>query len=292
MRQASVLSCVKHGIGDEITLVGTLVAALLQAGHYVKIVTHHPLLYHHERIEVETWKVSSPLQYLEDSCDIKVCFDNPSVVILPLQFDVTPAVLEECRRLGYVLTGAMTGPNGVIEGGFYEFAGRIISMLGLIPAVPPWPFLARSSGEYALLNPFGNDSLEKGMPPDLAWSVLEGLLEAYPQRSFTLPLLNKMPSPPPRLCRCSNLLIEWFDHGSPSLLDRYLRAARVITSEGGGYHIAKAAGIPALLVTSRRWYAKTRLVLPPGPSDILLFEHDDYDDRELLHSIRCWLDQD
>ena len=291
MQQASVLSCVKHGIGDEITYVGSLVSALLQDGYRIKIVTHHPILYQHDRIHVASWNVTDPLEDVTDDGELRVCFDNPGAGSLPLQFDVTPTVVEKCRRLGYTLIGRMTRPGGVVEGGAYEFASRVNASLGLGMAEPPWLFLRRPCSGYVLLNPFGNDSLSKGMSPELAWPVLRGVLKANPHRPFTLPLLTKMPLPPPNLSSHSNLKIEWFEHGDPALLERYLRAASVITAEGGGYHLAKAAGIPALLVTSRQWHLRTRLVLPPGPSEMLLFEQDSDVVPEVLRAVRTWIDR-
>jgi hypothetical protein len=291
MQQATILSCVKHGIGDEITLVGTLVAALLQAGYRIRLITHHPLLYCHENILVEPWGLCNPVDVIPDIGDIRVCFENLGSVTLPPQFDVTPLVLEQSRRLGYSLIRNIGIFNAAQCDGGYEFAARITSSTGLDLATPPWPFLQRPCDGYHLLNPFGNDSIKKGMPPSLAWQVVEGILKSHGHLSFGLPLLTQMPLPPPTVSDHNNLKIEWFEHGDPELLERYLRAASVITAEGGGYHIAKAANIPALMVTSSQWFTQTRSALPPGPANILLFEEDSPNSTILLKGIRGWLDE-
>lgn len=293
MQQATVLSCVKHGIGDEITLVGSLIAALLRRGFRVRLTTHHPLLYRHERIEVAAWTASNPLQNVLDDGDVRVCFDNPAAVTLPLQFDVTTAVRERCRILGYLMIAGMANlASKTHAAAFYDFAGAIIDSLGLELSATPWPFLQRPRGRRILLNPFGNDLLQKGMPPGLAWSVLERILESHAHLSFSLPLLNKMPQPPPTISNRPNLQVERFEHGDPALLERYLTAAGVITAEGGGYHLAKAADIPALLVTSRQWHSQTRLVLPPGPTELVLFEQHNPAPKQVILAIRRWLDRD
>lgn len=293
MLHATVLSCVKHGIGDEITLVGSLIAALIRRGFRVRLTTHHPLLYRHEKIEVAAWTASNPMQNVQDAGDVRVCFDNPAAVTLPLQFDVTPAVRERCRALGYLMIAGMANQASKNHAAtFYDFAGAIIDSLGLELGTTPWPFLQRPRGRSILLNPFGNDHLQKGMPRGLAWNVLERILESHAHLSFLLPLLDKMPQPPPTISNHPNVQIERFEHGDPALLERYLTAAGVITAEGGGYHLAKAANIPALLVTSRQWYAQTRLVLPPGPHELVLFEQDNPESTQVIHVIRRWLDRD
>ena len=49
----------------------------------------------------------------------------------------------------------------------------------------------------------------------------------------------------------------------------------MVTAEGGGYHIAHGAGVPALLVTPATWFAHVRgFALPPSAYNLLLFNYE------------------
>lgn len=284
---ACIVVCIKHGIGDELTVIGALVSSILKEGGTVKVVTHHPALYSHPNMMVQDWR-NVPLDpYIPEPCDLGVCVISLHNTGLPLDFDRTPLAKQPCLDWGYHLLdgdGRDTGLN--FENG-YEYSRFVLAQFGLRYFEPPNPFLARHLGNAVVLVPFGCGDLAKGMAPEWGWSVVNMVGEALPEEKFVMPMIESMPEPSCRLP--VNIVLERRKYGDPELLRIHLRAKSMVVAEGGGYHIARAANIPALLVTSRDWLARVQHALPPNPRSMLLFDYQRPDIADLAEGIVWWL---
>jgi hypothetical protein len=279
---------VKHGLGDELTLVGPVVAAGLRAGWDIEIWTHHPVLYSHRATSVHGWAdVGVEVDFCPPASDVGLCYHS-YVQRLPLAFDRSPRVLPACQKRGWLLLdGDGRSLNREFDNG-YDYSRWVIAELGLDWPSPPWEFLHVRDAGYVLVNPWGFGEVEKGLPPGSAWLAVESLARRNPWLHWKVARLESTPAWPEVRARPGNLSIDVFDYGASGLLGQYLSARAIITSEGGGYHLAVAAGIPALLVTSCEWHEQVKHALPPLPRDTALFSWRELDLVALVSRISDW----
>ena len=286
---AQIVVCMKHGLGDELTVIGPLVASLLSDGWAVDLVTHHPILYSSPKLGVWDWQ-SIPFEiYKPKPCDLGICVVSRPGTELPLEFDRTPLVREACLAKGYLLLDGDGRDSGRDFENGYDYSRFILTQLGLKHRPPPWPFLDRIRGKEIVLVPFGGFDLAKGMVPELAWSVVRMVGASLPQEIFVMPMIEAMPPPPDPRHLPDNVALVRRQYGDSELLRIHLRAKCMVTAEGGGYHIARAADIPALLVTSTDWFAQVQHAIPPPPRAILLFDNRRPEAGDIAEGITRWI---
>jgi hypothetical protein len=286
---AEIVVCLKQGIGDELTVIGPLVGSLLTDGWTVGVVTHHPLLYSNPNLDVRDWRNAPHEFYRPMPCDLGACLVSRPGFGLPLEFDRTPLARETCLAQGYKLLDGDGRDSGRDFENGYDYSRFVLTQLGLNYYPPPWPFLDRNKGDKIVLVPFGHGDLAKGMAPDLAWSVVQRVGESLPCESFVMPMIETMPCPPQPLRLPDNVALERRPYGDPDLMRIHLRAKCMVTAEGGGYHIARAADIPALLVISTEWLAKVHHAIPPEPRSIIPFDHQRPDAAEIAERVTRWI---
>jgi len=156
----------------------------------------------------------------------------------------------------------------------YVYSEHVLNKLGLEQAVPPWDFLPRRQTNKVLLNLIGKGDVCKGLPPSVVWEVIGRLAKKLPSVLFLVVYLldEGQPEPPAWISAMTNLQIETAHFGSVKVTELYCGARLVVTSEGGGYHMAYGVGTPALLVTSEQWFAVVReYALPPIQHETVLF---------------------
>jgi hypothetical protein len=198
--------------------------------------------------------------------------------------------MKACVTRGYLaLDGDGRDAGRDFESG-HAYAEFMVSELGLDPSPPPWPFLSRHVGDEVLLNPLGFGEVGKGLPLSAAHLFAREVALSFPDHVFIFPTIDSIgrdrdlvvPAP-------SNLRVPRFDYGEPALLYRYLSARCIVTAEGGGYHIARAASVPALLVASCQWLTQVAHALPPPPHDRVVFDKDHLDLPAILGEVSEWL---
>ena len=286
---AEIVVCLKHGIGDELTIIGPLVASLLTDGWTVEVVTHHPFLYSNPRLGVRDWRGIPSDLYRPAPCDLGICVVSRPGSRLPLEFDRTPLAREPCLAQGYrLLDGDGRDLGHDFENG-YDYSRFVLTQLGLKLYPPPWPFLERIIGDEIVLVPFGRGDLVKGMAPELAWDVVRMVCESLPDETFVMPMIDTMPAPHNSMTLPDNLTLERRPYGDPELLRIHLRAKCMVTAEGGGYHIARAVDIPVLLVTSTDWLAQVKHAIPAPPRAEHLFDRQRPDAAEISNGITRWI---
>jgi hypothetical protein len=111
--------------------------------------------------------------------------------------------------------------------------------------------------------------------------------DSLPYENFVMPMVETMPEPSCQIP--GNVVLVRRKYGDPELFRMHLLAKSMVVAEGGGYHIARAANIPALLVTSMDWLARVQHALPPPPRAMLLFDHLSPDAANLADGIIRWL---
>lgn len=272
--RAALIFCNKHGIGDELSLAGPIVSALLRSAFHVCIWTHHSSLYQHPAVEVHDWCRESRSTFEAPPCDLGLCVFSRIPGVLPIEYDRTPVVAPICERNGWRMLDGDGRSDGHDFATLYHYSTWVVQGIGLRSPAPPWDFLPSRQSEHVLINPFGWGDSEKGLPHEFGWEVVRMIADGLPSVQFLVVRLPCHPLPswgthPP------NLRVDNAAYGDSSATEAYCTACLVVTAEGGGYHIAHGAGVPALLVTSAKWFAYVReFALPPSSRNFLLFDYE------------------
>jgi hypothetical protein len=286
---------VNHGLGDELALVGPLLSALLKSGASITVWTFHPCLYSHASISTRNW-LDEPIRTFEPpQCDLGLYLASSRPSHLPLRFDRTSLVVHSCKQAGWTRMTGDGSERGLSFASAYHYAAWLSETLGLDPCRPPWSFLPIHTSASVLLNLSGKGDFRKGVPPPLVWTVIESVVSTLSRTAFTVVSLTDegQDGPPFLATRYPNLQIEEVTFGSDLATRRYCEAGLIVSSEGGGYHMAYGAGIKALLVTSSQWFAHVKeYALPPIEHYTLLHDEgrpNDVDPVVIASGICDWI---
>lgn len=261
---AVIVAAYQWGIGDELAHLGYLINRLIEGDWGVTIYTFHEHLYRHPRIEAQRWPEAVDEGWTPPAATLGVCVyaKTPN---LPLEFDRSPLVAGPCKEAGWVMLDEhMSGLESERQGS-YDFGRALAVKCGVGAAPPPFHFLGREAHDDILLNLFGGGDLKKGMDTVSGWRTAYAVAARMPQKAFAIVRLPHQAPPPDELGVAPvNLWIWSCEYGDPRVTALYIGAPALVTVEGGGYHLAYASDIPAMLVTSEAWFRQVAsYALPP-----------------------------